>query len=319
MFLCLVVFVSVAYGKGPNLEKPQLRFRTDGTFTLVQFTDSQDGPNIDPRTVKLMENILDFEKPDLVVLTGDNIDGRSKTSSEVRKAIDNIAQPMEKRQIPWAIVFGNHDSEHNKMSKKEMMEVYMSYSYNISKPGSEKLPGVGNYNILINGSKNNTPAFNIYMLDSLGYSTEQNSTYDWIKPSQITWYKRTAINLKLKYKKKIPALMFFHIPLPEFKDAYKLGNAVGEKNEEECTPEYNSGLFNVLVKTNDVKGVFVGHDHSNDYVAELKGIKLGYSRSIGYSTYIKQGVSRGGRVFRLDENNPEDFITWMRLESDFVR
>jgi hypothetical protein len=315
---CLSILISSYYGKGQgnDIEKPQLSFRADGTFKLVQFTDAQDGPNIDVRTIKLMEKILDYESPDLVVLTGDNIDGRSKSKAEVKKAIDNIAQPMEKRKIPWAVVFGNHDAEHNKMSKIEMMKYFMSYNYNISKIGPENLAGVGNYNILINSSKATVPAFNIYMLDSLSYAPKGKGTYDWIKPSQIAWYKKVSLELKSKYKKPIPALMFFHIPLPEFKAAYTLNHLSGTKNEEECTPEYNSGLFTAMLQGKDVLGAFVGHDHSNDYVAEMKGIKLGYCRSIGYSTYMKAGVSRGGRVFLLDEANPENFKTWMHLEHE---
>lgn len=317
LFLCLSIYVSSAFSKETN--KPSLSFRYDGTFKLVQFTDTQDGPYIDWRTAKLMERILDFEKPDLVVLTGDNINGSCKTSSEVKKAIYNLAEPMEQRKIPWAVVFGNHDCEHNKMNKKEMMKYYMSFTYNISKMGADNIAGVGNYNLIINSSKNAVPVFNIYMLDSLSYDPIEKGAYDWIKPSQINWYKMVSSQLKAKNKKEIPSLMFFHIPLPEFKTAYALNNISGSKNEEESSPKYNSGLFNALIQMKDVIGVFVGHDHSNDYIAELKGIALGYCRSIGYGTYMKEGVSRGGRVFLLDETNPRSFKTWMLTESDFAK
>ncbi|MCM8710225.1 hypothetical protein M2651_04185 [Clostridium sp. SYSU_GA19001] len=111
--------------------------------------------------------------------------------------------------------------------------------------------------------------------------------------------------------------MFFHIPLPEWKKAWDSGNAVGERNEEESAPKVNSGLFNEVLKSGDVKGIFVGHDHTNDYIGELNGIKLGYSRNIGYGTYGKNGFSRGARVFLINEANPSRFNTWMRLESDF--
>lgn len=165
-------------------------------------------------------------------------------------------------------------------------------------------------------SKGSDPVFNIYMLDSGGY-LNASKEYDWIKPNQIAWYKSTSDKLKEKYNKTIPALMFFHIPLPEWKKAWDSGNAVGERNEEESTPKVNSGLFDELVKAQDVKGIFVGHDHVNDYVGELNGIKLGYSRNIGYGTYGKEGFARGARVFLINEADPLSFKTWMRLESDF--
>ena len=51
-----------------------LRFRGDGhgdgTFRVLQMADVQDGPDVDPDTVALIE-----AKPDLVVFTGDQIRG----------------------------------------------------------------------------------------------------------------------------------------------------------------------------------------------------------------------------------------------------
>ncbi|MCM8710224.1 metallophosphoesterase [Clostridium sp. SYSU_GA19001] len=183
--LCSILFFSITYSKDKDTsEKPELKFRNDGTFKIIQFADIQDGADIDKRTIALMERILDYEKPDLVVLTGDNIDGSCKSESDVRKAIDNIAKPMETRHIPWAVVFGNHDTDHGKMSKKEMMKVYMSYPYNISQEGLSNSDRVGNYNLLIKASKGSAPAFNIYMLDSGGYLSDTKE-YDWIKPNQI--------------------------------------------------------------------------------------------------------------------------------------
>ncbi|ERI91559.1 Ser/Thr phosphatase family protein [Clostridiales bacterium oral taxon 876 str. F0540] len=314
---CWVIFFSVTYGKdNKEIPKPELKFRKDGTFKIVQFTDSQDGPDIDVRTLNLMNKILDFEKPDLVVLTGDNIDGRSTTSEEVKKSINNIAGPMERRKIPWAVVFGNHDDEHGKMSKAEMMNVYTSYPNNISQTGFETLDRVGNYNILIKASKRDIPIFNIYMLDSGKYN-QTSKEYDWIDYSQIDWYKHTSEAMAEKYNKVIPSLMFFHIPIPEFKTVWESGSSVGFKNEKISSPSYNSGLFKTLLDMKDVKGIFVGHDHLNDFTGELDGIKLGYSRSIGYGAYGDDNFSRGARVFLIKESDPSKFETWMRLASDF--
>ena len=67
----------------------------------------------------------------------------------------------------------------------------------------------------------------------------------------------------------------------------------------------------------DVLGVFVGHDHTNDFIGDLFGIKLGYARNIGYGTYGKAGFARGARVFSISESDTSHFKTWMRLASDF--
>src|SRR5471030_94336 len=114
--------------------KLPIKFDFNGNFKIVQFTDLHEGPNRD-KTIDLMNKILEYEKPNMVVLTGDNIDGKCKTIEDVKNAIKHIADPMENRKIPWAIVFGNHDDEHNMMTKEEMMKFYMTFKYNVSQIG----------------------------------------------------------------------------------------------------------------------------------------------------------------------------------------
>lgn len=295
--------------------KLPLKFDTNGKFKIVQFTDLHGGPDRD-KTIDLMNKILEYEKPNMVVLTGDNIDGKCKTVDDVRKAINYIAQPMETRSIPWAIVFGNHDDEHHMMTKEEMMKLYMAFEHNVSEIGYKTFDRIGNYNLLIESSKDNTPKFNIYMMDSGKYAPFLIGRYNWIKFTQIYWYKRTALNLKQKYNKTISSLMFFHIPLKIFKKAWSSGLINGERFEEECCAKINLCFFNTLVKIGDIKGVFVGHDHINSYCAILKGIKLGYAGCTGYGSYGQNDVPRGARVFLVDESDPTNLETWMRQEWD---
>lgn len=295
--------------------KHTLKFDNNGNFKIVQFTDLHEGPNVD-KTIDLMNKILEYEKPNMVVLSGDNIDGKCKTVDDVKKAITAIAQPMETRSIPWAIVFGNHDDEHSMMTKEEMMKLYMTFKYNISDIGYKTFDRIGNYNLLIESSKDSTPALNIYMLDSGKYAPSFIGGYNWIKLTQIFWYKRTVLKLKQKYKRIIPALMFFHIPLPEFKKARNSGLINGKKLEEESCPKINICFFKTLVKTGDVKGLFVGHDHLNNYCAILKGVTLGYAGYTGYGSYGRDDVPRGARVFLINESDPSNFRTWTRQEWD---
>ena len=52
------------------LEKPTLRFRDDGTFKIVQFTDLHYGnPRHTLGNQAIQRAILEAEKPDLVVIT----------------------------------------------------------------------------------------------------------------------------------------------------------------------------------------------------------------------------------------------------------
>jgi hypothetical protein len=96
---------------------------------------------------------------------------------------------------------------------------------------------------------------------------------------------------------------------------------VGERNEDECPGPFNSGLFSALLERDDVKGVFVGHDHNNDYVGNYFGIYLGYSANAGFGTYGLGGADnnrlRGARVFVLNEDDPEHFETHMVFARDY--
>lgn len=63
----------------------------------------------DDATLKLIAKTLDIEKPDLVVFTGDQLNGQD-TSWDPRSVLAKFAGPIIDRKIPWAAVFGNHDS-----------------------------------------------------------------------------------------------------------------------------------------------------------------------------------------------------------------
>ena len=85
-----------------GIVRNRLRFREDGTFTVVQFNDTQDGPRTDRRTIALQEAVLDDVEPDFALINGDVIDGAPTSALEAKQAINNVVRPMEDRGIPWA-------------------------------------------------------------------------------------------------------------------------------------------------------------------------------------------------------------------------
>ena len=62
----------------------------------------------DPLTVEFLGGVLDVEKPDLVILTGDQLHHDIPDS---QSALFKVVAPMIERSIPYAAVFGNHDAE----------------------------------------------------------------------------------------------------------------------------------------------------------------------------------------------------------------
>ena len=112
--------------------------------------------------------------------------------------------------------------------------------------------------------------------------------------------------------------MFFHIPLRQFAEMTANTKFTGDRNEAECPSKIDGGLFAAVLERGDVKGIFCGHDHTNNYIGEWMEIKLGYDASIGYASYNlpdsdpRSAHSRGGRVFVIDQSDPWHFKTWMR-------
>ena len=104
-----------------------LRINEDGKFRIVQISDTHMVTGVgvcndaidahgnylpeseaDPLTVNFIRSILDGERPDLVVLTGDQLHHDLPDS---QSALFKVVAPIIKRSIPFAAVFGNHDSE----------------------------------------------------------------------------------------------------------------------------------------------------------------------------------------------------------------
>jgi len=318
-------------GAGSPLPDPVLRVGENGTFTVVHFTDIQDDQEIDPRTVRLIEAVLDDQQPNLVVFTGDNVRSGPESPEDVRRAIGGFAQPVEAREIPWLITFGNHDEDHTPQSgvdKAGQLEYYMTFPHNLNRPGPEGVNGVGNMQVPVLGAASDEPALVVWAFDSGRYSPDTIAgqpveadglrTYDWIRPSQVAWYTRTSRDLEDHYGRKVPGLMFFHIPLPEFQlmwEHRENHGVTGEKNEDVAAGAFNSGLFGAVMDRGDVVGIFVGHDHVNDFVGDYFGVRLGYSANAGYGTYGLEGEERdrmrGARVFVLREIDPTAFETFM--------
>jgi Predicted phosphohydrolases len=289
--------------------KKDLKFNEDGTFKIVQFTDVHwvDGSQKDLQTRHVMEIVLDYEKPDIVVFTGDTV-YTEKNMDFVKDALDTVS----KAGVPWASVFGNHDTQMGS-GKDELLKVIQEVDGCLTEAGDKNVSGVGNYTLCINGHDQSKPLWMLYFLDS-GNLNSNNKVkgYDYIKRDQIQWYIDKSTDMKSKYR-ELPGLMFFHMPLPEYNEVWNYNICYGEKNEKVCCPKQNSGLFSAMLETGNVKGVFVGHDHINDYFGDLCGIKLYYGRATGYNTYGKEGFIRGARVILLKENEAE-FETWVRLE-----
>lgn len=310
LLLLLLAFTTIP---ALNAQERELRFNKDRRFKIVQFTDVHwvYGNDASQEASTLMAEVLDAEKPDLVVLTGDLV-----YAKPAGKALQKVLEPILKRGLRFAVTWGNHDDEHD-MARAQLSHFIEDLPGNLSST-TEGISGITNYILPIEASEGDYDAATLYIFDSHSYSNIKGvKGYGWIENDQIEWYKKSSKSFTAKNQgKPLPSLAFFHIPIPEYREAAaSLGNfMVGTRKENVCSPEINTGLGAAMLECGDVMGVFVGHDHVNDYATTWRGILLCYGRFTGGNTvYNNIPGGNGARIIELREGE-RSFKTWIRLK-----
>lgn len=292
-----------------TLEKPKLVFHEDGRFKIAQFTDIHwvHGEPTCAKTTETIKAVLAAEKPDVAILTGDVA---YKVPS--REPWTEIPKIFEEARTPFAVIFGNHDGESaTKITREEIMDILSQSPWFLGEKGPDDIHGVGNYVLPVYGSKSNRPAALLYCFDSNTYSPDPRyGSYAPVYFDQIAWYRRQSEAYTAGNDgQPLPALAFFHIPLPEYTHVIGQKNTLGTNEEKPCPPDYNTGLLASFIDRQDVMGVFVGHDHANDYIGIEHYIALAYGRVSGWEAYGR--LERGARIIELFEDE-HAFDSWIR-------
>ena len=246
-------------------QKVDLNFNND-KFKIVQFTDVHYMPDKEDskESLEMMNNVLNQEKPNLVVFTGDIVTGKP-----VFQGWDEVLSVVEQNNIPYIVTFGNHDSE-SEYSNEQIAEYVYKKNNCVNQSGSYDTFKCGNGVIAVKDDSGKNINALVYYINSNGYSKYKAfEGYGWIEKDQIDWYentskKLTASNGGIPY----PALAFFHIPLPEHNQALGADktNYIGSRREKECSPSLNSGWFLSMLECKDIMGVCGGNDHNNEYI-----------------------------------------------------
>ena len=288
--------------------------KPEGDFRILQLTDIHLGGGVlsfskDEKALKAVYALLKETKPDLVVVTGDLSYpvGLSSFSFNNTAPVQQFAAFMRNTGIPWAFTYGNHDTENLASATEHTLnEVYESLSWKTShtlmypytKP---QITGRNNQVIEIreqDGSLN----YALFLIDSNAYTGAGFSKYDYIHDDQVEWYRDEVLRLNAEAGYVVPSLVFFHIPLQQYKTAYELYEKgsdevtwfFGENNEPAkrrvCCSEYPSKMFDTAKELGSTKGFFCGHDHYNNMSLEYQGIRLTYGMSIDY--LASPGIAR---------------------------
>ncbi len=335
--LCLPAYAA------EDKEKTALQFNKNGKFTILNISDIQDGYPLNPLTRDYIIKTVDTVKPDLIILTGDNISGYDVPEKEdAEKAIREFMDIFQERNIRVAAVFGNHDDEETESTKEHQLSIYQSYDCYVGEKGFCYKDRVGTYNLPVMKSDGSGYGFNLWLTDSGTYNNENDyEGYACVYKEQIEWYKEASAKLTAENGgKPVPSINFQHIIVPEIYDALeeislpRLGCVIRQKNplndkarfyvlpdgakgelrEYPCPPYFNNGQYDAMLEMGDVLATVSGHDHENSFEIDYKGIRIINTPTIGFNAYNDANV--GARVFVIDENDPESFETYCLTYSD---
>ncbi len=342
----------------------------DRDFKIVQLTDVHIGGGCfsnqkDAWAMNAVATMVRAEQPDLVIVTGDiayPVPFQAGTFNNLH-ATQIFANMMEHLGVYWTFTFGNHDTEiYGTHNKQAICDFYENsnfkyclfnrgslYDTHTTKEGFDD-KGAGNNIIKVKNSAGLITQA-IVLLDSHSYFDGDylgiQWKYDNLHQCQVDWYAQEMDKLVQQNvanggaNEPIKNMAFFHIPLVEYRDAWKqvvekhgeIRNEVLEEGEV-ISPEvtyyygvmgekyqarhgvttygvycgYQQDEFFETGLTHGLKAIFCGHDHYNNFSISYKGIRLTYGMSIDYLAYsgiFKVHSQRGCTVITL--NNAGEF------------
>lgn len=320
MLLSITVFASAQESKA-------LRFSDDGTFKILQLTDTQDDQYPADDMLNLVRLSIKEADPDLIVFTGDlvedsrigdiGIDGESfregvvvkkngeidhdATLKNLTAAADAILEIFQESGVPFVIAQGNNDHKCG-ISNEEWLEIFQKYSNCLLTDMSNDEGGALDCSLEIADSSGKT-AFNLWIMDSMKGGVAQD---------QIDWYKSASNSLKEKNGvTPVPSILFQHIQVRDIGNLfvecspfdngargttngfYRLNDEVAHgKNFFTYFPCEPSDQFKAWKEQGDVIGAFFGHQHVEGFSGVVDGIELGF-------TYGAEMAKLGPYGFRL--------------------
>lgn len=305
----------------------RLCFPADGKLKIVVFADTQTTHHVPRDLLDDMNSVLDQEQPDLVVYLGDQVEGKhpyihlGNSEAHVKSVIDQVLAPVVERDIPFTVVFGNHDAQDAGVSKEVQLAYYQSFPGCLMADNDPSLPGCGNHHLLYYSRDGSKPVLDLFFLDSLEY--DKTGGYGCVSKEQINWQRTVSATLEQAHGAPVPTVTFQHIIVPEVYNTFTqvrdkqeagafAGKGIGKGNwysapagmeglaEAPCPPDYSNGQFAAWREAGNVFAAFFGHDHMNSFTARLDGIDLGACPGATYTSY-NEDACRGVRVLEFTE------------------
>lgn len=331
----LVLLCSVSFAFAAEPAERRLQFKTDGTFTVLHLTDTQDDQYPAKELKPFLETAIATAKPDLIVFTGDlvedlrvgdnNTDNRplwdgvaaygltgkdkTKTHDNALKAADVVLQIFADSGVPFAMVQGNNDYKVN-VSNEDWLAFYNNYQNNLTADMSSGSDGI-DYRLPVYGNDGSVK-LQIYCMDTMT---------DTVSTESLNWYKADSEAQKAANGKTVPAFVFQHIPVDEITNLF----TVCDKNDPYGVPASKGsgirfykladtarGYFDTVYQSDgksdefaawkaqgNVVAAFFGHMHQDGYSGVYDGIEL----NLTYGCEFAKSGPYGMRVITLHEDN----------------
>ncbi len=293
----------------------------DKPFRVLQITDLHIGGGYlsrheDMQALSIMIRAIKSTSPDLIVLTGDLACpvARLTLSRNNLHSYRMIAELLENIGIPYAVVFGNHDTAKNSThNRRELAQYLMTKEHCLmaETQDTEVLTGFSNYIIKLRDKSGKLNSV-LFMFDSNEYMVkDRKRVYDYIHEEQVQWYERETRRINEQEGRQVLSFAYMHIPLEEYREAW---NAVinaeksaiyyyGSRDEKISCQGANGGLFDKILELKSTKGIFCGHDHLNDFSVEYKGVRMTYGQSIDCLLYAKNlSEHKGATLLKIHKN-----------------
>lgn len=257
--------------------------------------------------------------PDLVFFDGD-ITKKLASADELKSVLDTVLAPVIDKNLTWAHVFGDTDRLGG-LSNEDAMPVYQSYKGCISQIGPDSVDGCGNYILTVTSTENESkPVMCIYCLDSHSQVHDYEKQYgspspsrlgqplygkyylDGIRFNQAMFYWRTSRDLEAEFGEKIPSMMLFHMPTPEFPLVVMNQGKCrmkGVQNETVRCQVVAGGIFGAALERGDVRGIFAGNSDCNNWYGVFGGVQVG--QMIDFTG--RNNISNGATVLEVSSDS----------------
>mgnify|MGYP003305961329 CR=1 FL=1 len=319
-----------------NAENNELKFGSDGKFTVLQISDPQDDHNPAYDLILFLTMAVDKTDPDLIIFTGDivednrvgdigvdaeplregvTVDGDyNQTLMNVTEACKTVFYYAEQKGIPFAVCQGNNDYKSG-VTNEDWLKIYNSYENSLSVDESNDSDGRIDFNLEIKSSDGEKTVFNIWMMDNGGGG---------ITEEQLAWYKSESAALKeANGGESVPSILFQHVPVDDMGNLFEEcnfwdeGASIGDDGKcyrlnQEIASGYHAGAmipgatteqFRAWKECGDVLGAYFGHWHTEGYTGTWDGIELGFTYGCEFAKPGPYGI----RVFTLYENDIKNF------------